>query len=148
MVLGASSGALLVGWWLAWTVGFQRRNLLPAILRPLGSAWYRTAAGKYYVDEFYQWALIKPFLRIARVLSRFDGVVIDGAVNGMGTFGAWVSQVKAQFDRLVVDGLVNGVARTARNAGILLRRIQTGIIQQYLLVVVVSVVVLSLLLRR
>jgi len=137
-----------VGIWLAWTVGVKRRNLLPSGLRPLGSRLYQLAAHKYYVDELYERCIIQPFFAATRGLSRFDQQVVDGAVNGAGRAGWQVGQWKERFDRLVVDRIVNGVAQTIRGAGTALRWIQTGIIQQYLLVVVVAVVVLSAILRR
>ncbi len=133
---------------LAWTVGVQRRNLLPSGLRPLGHRLYILAANKYYVDELYDRVLIQPFLRAAAWLARWDQQVIDGAVDGAGRLGAWVSVCKGWFDRVVVDGIVNGVALTIRGAGALARWLQTGIIQQYLLVVVVAVVVLSAIVRH
>ena len=148
VLLAASSVAVGIGLWLAWTVGVKRRALLPAALRPLGSRLYRLAAHKYYVDEWYERGIIAPSLTLARGLSAFDATIIDGAVDGAGRFGAWVSRVKAAFDRTVVDGLVNGVAAAAQLFGTALRLLQTGVVHQYLLVVVISVVVLSFLARH
>ena len=142
-----STVALGVGFGLAWMVGFQRWNLLPARLRPLGSRLYALAVNKYYVDEFYDRIIVKPFLAVTSGLSRFDLRVIDGAVDGAGHAGWSLGQWKERFDRLVVDRLVNGIAQTIRGFGAVLRFTQTGIIQQYLLVVIVAVVVLSLVLR-
>ena len=146
-VLVLSTAALAVGVMLAWLVGFKRQNLLPEPLRPLGRTLYTWAANKYYVDEFYSRAIIQPFLAATEWLARFDRRVIDGAVDGAGNLGWSLGQWKAWFDRTVVDGIVNGVAVTTRGFGRLLRWIQTGVIQQYLLVVVAAVVVLSLALR-
>ena len=137
-----------IGMWLAWTVGVKRRNLLPQGLRPLGRRLYVLAANKYYVDELYDRTIIRPFLAMTRGLSRFDQRVIDGAVNGAGNVGWSIGQWKARCDRVVVDRIVNGIGETVRGLGAALRWIQTGIIQQYLLVVVAAVVVLSIALRR
>ena len=147
-LLVGSTAVAALGIWLAWTIGVKRRNLLPAGLRPLGSTLYTWAANKYYVDEVYDRTIIQPFLAATRWLARFDLGVIDGAVNGAGDFAAFVSRLKERFDQLVVDRIVNGTASIIRRCGSALRWIQTGIIQQYLLVVVVSLVVLSLILRR
>jgi len=136
-----------VGIWLAWAVGLKRQRLLPAALRPIGARCYAWAVNKYYVDEAYERCVIAPFLAAARGLSRFDLRVIDGAVNGTGAAGWSVGQWKERFDRLVVDRLVNALAQAVRGCGAALRLVQTGIVQQYLLVVVVSVVMLSLALR-
>jgi NADH-quinone oxidoreductase subunit L len=143
-----STGSLALGVWLAWMVGFKRRTLMPAPLRPLALRLYRLAANKYYVDELYGRVMIRPFLSAAEWLSRFDQRVIDAAVNGTGWLGAQLGALKERFDRLVVDRLVNAIAETVRGLGAFLRRLQTGIVHQYLLVVVVAVIVLSLALRR
>jgi len=147
-ILTSSTAAAAMGIWLAWTVGLKRRVLLPAGLRPLGHRLYELAAHKYYVDEIYERFLINPFLAATRGLAQFDLRVIDGAVNGAGSASVLLSRWKERFDRAVVDRLVNGLASTIRQAGSLLRWIQTGVIQQYLLVIVVAVVVLASVVRR
>jgi NADH-quinone oxidoreductase subunit L len=146
-IVTVSTVAAALGIWLAWSVGHRRRALLPAPLRPLGHRLYELAAHKYYVDEIYERFLINPFLAATRGLARFDVRVIDGAVNGAGNAGMFLSRWKERFDQAVVDRVVNGLASTVRQAGSLLRWIQTGIIQQYLLVVVVAVIVLASIVR-
>jgi len=147
-ILALSTLALGVGVWLAWTVGLKRRTLLPALLRPVGARLYTWAAHKYYIDELYARALIQPFLRLAGRLYRFDQQVVDGAVNGAGRAGAWLSRVKGWFDQQVVDRLVNEVAQAVRGAGAFCRKLQTGVVHQYLLAVVVAVVVLAFVVRH
>ena len=136
-----------LGAWLAWEVGVRRRTLLPAGLRPLGQRLYGWAAHKYYVDECYREAIVQPFLRLTQGLSRFDQVVIDGAVNRTGSAGAWLSRLKAEFDRRIVDGLVNAIGRAIQAISARGRQLQTGIIHHYLLGIVASVVLLALWLR-
>ncbi|OGX29391.1 MAG: hypothetical protein A3B78_01105 [Omnitrophica WOR_2 bacterium RIFCSPHIGHO2_02_FULL_67_20] len=147
-VLVLSTLAACSGIGLAWVAGFHRRNVLPAPLRPLGHRLYALAANKYYVDEFYARWIVQPFLAAAERLAVFDQRVIDATVDGVGRLGTTIGELKERFDRLVVDRLVNAAAETARGLGMFLRRLQTGIVHQYLLVVVVAVVVLSLALRR
>ena len=144
----ALSGALVLGGaWLAWTVGVRRRNLLPRSVRPLGSRLYALAVNKYYVDEFFNGTIIAVTASGARWLAWFDQRVIDGAVNVAGLAGARLGFGHGWWDRRVIDALVNGLASVVRAAGIAGRRLQTGLIQQYLLVVVAAAVVLSLWLR-
>ena len=142
-----SSVAFAAGIGLAWWVGVRHRQLLPGWLQPLGHRWYRWAAYRYGVDEWYQHYVIAPFLAAADALSRFDGRVVDGAVNGVGRAGWWLGQWKERFDRLIVDGVVNGVAAMIRRLGESLRRIQTGVIHQYLLVIVSAAVALTVILQ-
>jgi NADH-quinone oxidoreductase subunit L len=143
-----SSAAMLVGIGLAWVVGVKHRSLLPEGLRPLGRRLYTVAANKYYVDEGYDRAIIQPFLRLTSRLSRFDQEVVDGAVNGAGRAGARLSQWKDWMDQHLVDRAVNGLAQAIRGLGAALRWVQTGVVQQYLLVLVASVVLLSVAMRR
>jgi NADH-quinone oxidoreductase subunit L len=147
-ILLGSSAALLIGIGLAWVVGVKHRNLLPEPLRPLGRQLYAWASNKYYIDEAYDRAIIQPFLRLTDRLYRFDQQVVDGAVNGAGAAGWRVSQWKAWIDQHLVDRAVNGVAQAVRGLGGALRWAQTGVVQQYLLVLVVSVVLLSVAIRR
>jgi len=133
---------------LAWVVGFQGRSLVPEALRPLTRRLARLAANKYYVDEAYDRVVITPFLAVTRGLARFDQRVIDGAVDGAGAFGAWLGRVKAWVDQALIDRFVNGMAAAVRGLGVAGRRLQTGIIQQYLLVVVVGVMVVSFVIHR
>ena len=136
------------GIWLAWIIGVKRRTILPRGLRGIGGALYTLAANKYYVDEAYDRVVIRPILSAARQLSAFDQKVIDGGVDRTGRFGWLVGQGKEWFDRHIVDRFVNGLAYLTRSVGALLRRLQTGLIHQYLFVIVASVIVISLFLRR
>ncbi|MBI3997368.1 MAG: NADH-quinone oxidoreductase subunit L [Candidatus Omnitrophica bacterium] len=147
MLIGSTVAAGM-GIWLAWVVGVKRHNLLPEALRPLGTRLYTLAVNKYYVDETYQRFIIQPFLGIGRGLSQFDRQVIDAAVDGTGRAGGAIARLKAWIDRTIVDGAVNAIAFIVRGCGGLFRGLQTGIIQQYLLVVIVAVVALSIALRR
>jgi NADH-quinone oxidoreductase subunit L len=139
-----STGALVIGVLLAWLVGFQRRSLVPGWLRPVGTRLYRVVAHAYYVDGAYDRFIVQPFLLMTRALSRFDLRVIDGLVDQAGVAGWSLSQLKDQFDRQVVDRLVNGLAQAVRAVSQLGRRLQTGLVHHYLLVVASAVVVLAM----
>jgi NADH-quinone oxidoreductase subunit L len=142
-----SSAAALIGIWLAWIVGVRRRKLLPVGLQPLGARLYQLAAHKYYVDELYGRIIIQPFLSSTRALAAFDFNIVDGLVNGAGRMGWNVGQWKGWFDQAVVDRAVNAFASAIRDAGRWARRLQTGIIQEYLLVVVVAAVALAVVIQ-
>ena len=85
----------------------------------------------------------------ARFLRVFDLRVIDGIVNLVGfVTRAVVAAFTGWFDNKFVDGLVNWVAQITWSVGGRIRRIQTGAIQNYLLVVLGGVVLLILIFRR
>jgi NADH-quinone oxidoreductase subunit L len=71
----------------------------------LGPGMYRASLNKYYFDDLYQ-------LLFAR-----GGVLVSDAL--------W------WFDVHVIDGLVNGTGRVAQFIGGILRRLQTGRVQNY-----------------
>jgi len=57
---------------------------------------------------------------------------------------ALATSASAWFDSKIVDGIVNGIARLAAAAGQLLRRGQTGLVQNYMLVIIAGLIVLML----
>ena len=80
---------------------------------------------------------------LGSALFRFvDIPVIDGAVNLVGKAGVALSRLQSSFDTQVVDGFVNLVGRVTAWAGRGLRPIQTGRVQDYILVASISVLVL------
>jgi NADH-quinone oxidoreductase subunit L len=102
---------------------------------------HRILSHKYYVDELYDATVVRGSLGTARGLWRFDGGVVDGAVNGSGWFTLASSWVSHMIDKYVVDGLVNFVGRVAAEASFTFRRFQTGLIQNYALLMLFGVFV-------
>jgi NADH-quinone oxidoreductase subunit L len=94
---------------------------------------------KYFVDELYGATAIRGTFAAARGLFTFDRRVVDGAVNG----SAWLTQIASwlshMIDKYVVDGAVNLVAWTAGRGSFLVRRIQTGLVQNYALLMVLGI---------
>lgn len=78
---------------------------------------YKLLLNKYYVDEIYDFAFVQTLLGVAD--------------------GCW-----KWFDVPVVDGLVNGTARFFGGVGEVLKRIQTGLVANYALVMALGVVAL------
>jgi len=79
--------------------------------------WYKLSYNKFYVDEIYDRAVIRPLEAIGDFLSeKMEKNVIDGAVNGLGNFTVYLSTQ--------------------------LRKIQTGNIGYYVLAMVVGIVLM------
>ncbi len=115
-----------------------------ARLRPI----YTLLWNKYYFDEFYDGVLVALTVAGSKVLGFFDLRFIDGIVNGVGVaVQAGCARVAGWFDNTFVDGLVNLVARVTWSVGGRVRRVQTGMIQNYLLAVLGGVVLLILIFR-
>jgi len=114
----------------------------PDIAENLARRWagpHRVLSNKYYVDEFYEATFISGTMAGARGLWTFDARVVDGGVNGTGwltMFSAWFSHL---IDKYVVDGTVNLVGAVLEESSFVLRRLQTGLIQNYALFMVFGV---------
>ena len=104
------------------------RNKFPGI--------HKVLINKWYVDEFYDRTVIKPSLNLARRFFSFDSKYVDGAVNLTGIINVIISKLHNIFDKAAVDGAVNGVAAAAQGGGGILRRVQTGLVQNYMLILV------------
>ncbi|MBX3048541.1 MAG: NADH-quinone oxidoreductase subunit L [Anaerolineales bacterium] len=97
---------------------------------------YTLLENKYYFDELYQRIFVKPAQAFSENFSyRFlDGVVIDGLLHraARGAMGLGLI-FRNKFEGPVIDYAADLLARITQAAGRLLRIIQTGQVQQYLL---------------
>ncbi len=108
-----------------------------ARLRPL----YRASYHKYWVDELYAKLFTRRTMDLSRGVYTVDSRGIDGAVNGAAWLTRGASRVAGAFDRYVIDGLVNGIAGfIGKLMSRLLRSAQTGLAQNYALVMVLGLV--------
>jgi NADH-quinone oxidoreductase subunit L len=107
-------------------------------LRPLYVASYN----KYWVDEFYGWAVTRRTMDAARAIYAFDARVVDGAVNGLAWLTRLISRIVGGVDKYFVDGLVNTIAAfIMRLMSPLFRAAQTGFTQNYALVMVLGLMI-------
>lgn len=127
---------------LSALVVYHWRLVSAASLRRAFGPLYTAVVHKYYWDELYQYAVIRPVVWAARRLRTFDVYVLDGAVNAIGAVFVWFSRLYRVFDLYVVDGVVNLVAWTAKTMGGVLRYGQTGRPQNYLLIIALGVIAL------
>jgi NADH-quinone oxidoreductase subunit L len=147
LVMALSIGVALLGIILAWVTYVKRWFGTEPIKAKFGNI-YKLLANKYWIDEIYDNLIIQPFLRLTRICFRFDEIIIDGAVNGAAYVVVFLSEVKRLFDEYVVDGAVNGIGWIFAQGSTVLRRVQTGFVQNYLLVAFVGIIALILVLIR
>jgi NADH-quinone oxidoreductase subunit L len=102
----AAVGVALVGW-LAAHLFYRENSTLPARLAASYPGGYKLLAGKYFVDEFYRAAVVKPLLGISRFL--LEWVIEIGILGGL----VW---------------LLGGIATFA---GAILQRWQSGNLRSY-----------------
>ena len=118
----------------AW-VGFRLREPTTR------SSYVRLSVEYGFLDVFYNYLIIKPILRLSRLLNRTDQRIVDRAVNSTGVAIVVLAHLTAGFDRLGIDGLVNGIAWLAGRMGQLLRSVQNGRVQSYITAAVVGLLV-------
>ncbi len=116
-LMAFSSGIALAGIGIAAYFFLRKKELADRVAASFAGV-HRVLLHKYYVDELYDAVIVQPIKRTSeRALWRaVDAGVIDGAVNGAGSF-------------------VNG-------ASAILRRLQTGSMRAYALSVFVGVVLI------
>ncbi|HEV2309886.1 MAG TPA: NADH-quinone oxidoreductase subunit L, partial [Acidimicrobiia bacterium] len=113
---------------------------------PVAHAGYTFLVNKYYLDDLYENVIVGSLSgAVARASYWVNQHVIDGVVNGLGR-GAVVTAryTYAYLDQRVVDGAVNELAQETGAAGGELRRVQSGSVQRYALLLFGGVAVLSL----
>ena len=123
---------------LAWKLYVADPELSERLATRFASA-HRLLSRKYYVDEFYNATFIAGTMASGRALWTFDRRVVDGFVNGSSwvtMFGSWLSELT---DRAVVDGLVNGIGNRLQQASYTIRRLQTGLVQNYAMLMLFGV---------
>ena len=120
-----------------------------ARLKERFSGLHRVVFNKYYVDEAYDvvfvgqgrgWGRLLGVKNWGRFFSAFDANIVDGAVNGTATVTRITAWVSGQADIHIVDRLVNLVAEFVHFCSLILRRLQTGLVQAYILSFVVGII--------
>jgi len=147
-------GGLLLGWLVyrkyaaAGAVPAGAMQEVPPLQRPdplqrrLGRVW-TLLQQKYYFDELYDKVFVRGTLRLARWLFHFDDWwIVDPFVEWVGRFWRHVSEASRWADAHIVDAVVDGGGSVTQWSGSAVRKIQTGRVQNYLLVALVTVSVL------
>jgi NADH-quinone oxidoreductase subunit L len=116
--LGIAIAGILCGLWL-----YVRSPEIPGRLAARLALPYRVIANKYWVDEIYRAAVIRPIRAVSRVVL-WKGVDVNG-----------------------IDLAVNGVGLASRMGSSLVRFGQTGAVQVYAAMVLIGVVVLLWVMR-
>jgi NADH-quinone oxidoreductase subunit L len=148
MSVAAELGLMLVSVTVAAAGILTARHIYESragLAESLAERWrslHRLLLNKYYVDEIYDATVVRATTSGAHGLWRIDAVVVDGFVNAWGWLtrvAAWVSHM---FDKYIVDGLVNLLGWSAGEGSYAFRRVQTGLVQNYALMMLGGVFVL------
>jgi NADH-quinone oxidoreductase subunit L len=140
--MGLSVVVAFFGIWLAWR-WYRTETPVPSKLAASLSGLYRTVLNKYFVDEIYFGAFIRPLVKLCEGLWWWDKWIVDGIVNGARHFTVGASHASLAWDKYVVDGAgVNGTAAVFQWLSRQNRRVQTGQFQHYALGLVAGFVLL------
>jgi NADH-quinone oxidoreductase subunit L len=138
LLMAFSVGIGVLGIFLAYRFYVKDSSISERLARRWAGA-HRVLSNKYYVDEAYNATVIRGTVSSARGLWAVDRNVVDGGVNGAGKITVITSWFSGLTDRSVVDGLVNAVGRVIQEASFTFRRLQTGLIQNYALLMLFGV---------
>jgi NADH-quinone oxidoreductase subunit L len=139
--------AILAGWLLARAM-YLRRSVDPAGVARRFGPMQEILLNRYGFDDLYAQWVVRPLLKLNRVLARFDKNVIDGLVNLTGLVVRFIAFVCGLFDKYVIDGLVNFWRWFVRSLSAVLRLSQTGNARDYLTMTLIAVLVIAFLLQR
>ncbi len=104
---------------------------------------YPLLENKYYIDDLYFDGIIRPIRGpVAAGVNWFNGHVIDFVVNGAGFLARGLGKLVYAFDQNAVDGAINASGAFTGGWGELLRKVQTGRVQQYATMIVAGTVLL------
>lgn len=106
---------------------------------------YRLLWNKWWFDELYAWAVVRPVRGVAQLCAACDTRWIDRLLDGLASGTCRLAVLWEQVaDRRMIDGPVDRLAGWTYALGLALRRVQTGSLRQYVLFLVVGVVVMFL----
>ena len=138
----ATAIAALGVWGLARSWYKTGENPAPARAAERFGGLYGLVLNKYWVDEIYNAVFVDFVKRLCHRFWFVDAKGVDGAVNGTSWLTVFLSQVSARFDFHGVDGLVNGIADVIQDGSQAFKRLQTGVIQNYLLAMALGIFVI------
>ena len=131
----------LVGIGMGYLFYIKNTNL-PLLVQFKLPKLHKALLNKWYVDEVYNFALVGGTKQFALMLCWIDSNIVDGVVNGAATVTRGLSSGSILFDGTVVDGLVNLCGGIVQSGSRVLRRMQTGYVQNYALVMAIGLFVL------
>lgn len=135
-------GGLYLGWLVYRNLGEGETD--PLEIR-LGSI-HTVLKNKYYIDELYEAIFIKPAIWFSEVFTYLwiDRKVIDGILHGVSFVAYQLGGIFRNYiDKPIVNGSGDLVASITKSTGKSLRTMQTGRVQQYMVMALFGFVTIS-----
>jgi len=140
----AGLAAAVAGLWLGWVAFGPSAAARPDRDRVEIPVLYPLLRQKYYLDHAalgLVWAIRQP---AARAVNWVNDYVIDGVVNGVGALCQRLAGLLyGGVDQHGIDGVVHGLSWGTSGMGGLIRRIQSGRVQQYAGLLVAGLLLLA-----
>jgi NADH-quinone oxidoreductase subunit L len=137
----------LGGLYLGWVVYGKTKAGQADPLERLGVI-FSVLKKKYYIDEIYQATVIRFSVWLSETFTYkwIDQSVLDGILSGIARLGLWVGRfLRNIIDIPVINGAGDSLSLGTREIGKDLRGVQTGHVQQYMLITVGLVVLAGIL---
>ncbi len=138
-------GGLGLGWWMYWRKPLKagQQDPMEDILGPLHPILKR----RYYLDDLYEWLFVKPSQWLGRqVIIFLDRGIIDAVLHVIARVFTWLGDLAKVLNLWLIDGVGDGIPIAVFNLGGWLRRMQTGRVQQYMLLALAAAVLIGILL--
>ena len=110
------------------------------------SFWRSISFYHFYQDQLYDGYIANGILRLSKALAWFDSHIVDGIVRGIGWLTVHnhrqfssASLLAAKIDDRIIDGVVRTIFKFTAYLGQILRGLQAGESQRYLLYVVIAI---------
>ncbi len=129
-------GGLFLGWLVYRNLPAGAEDPLKKPLGPL----HKVLQNKYYFDELYEFLFIKPAIWVSETFSYLwlDRKMIDGILHAVASVAFRLGSVFRDFiDVPIVNGFGDFIGEGTKKIGKAFRVIQTGRVQQYMLMAVV-----------
>jgi NADH-quinone oxidoreductase subunit L len=121
---------------------YVKRTDLPDKVMAATGPLHNLLLHKWLVDELYDFLFVNGAVKGGGLLlGRFDQKVVDGGVNGAGWLARFTSVISGWWDTWIVDGTVRAVSFGMKLLSYPMRLVQSGLVQQYAVVIVAGVAV-------
>jgi len=109
---------------------------------PQTGFFYKLSYNEWYIDDFYNTAIVQPVLAFSRASYWFDRKIIDGFINLLRNTVIALSKLTAWLDKHIIDGFLHLLVAIVQQIGNFARNFQSGKIQYYLISMLVAILAL------
>lgn len=131
-IIVAVSGALIS------TLVYYKNYISPKKVAAKLPKIYKILTNRYHIDDIYDSFCSILIVSLARLADFFDQKIIDGLIHLTRGITLIISKASQSFDKWIIDGIINGISNLTVSSGREIRKLSTGYIQEYLLVMVLG----------